>query len=84
MRPLNYQFSFVNVGSPSFVFWSLYEFVERSKTNKNPSKISTNCVIGSNASISQFGVIIEDDVVIGDNAVIEAGVIITKKGENWS
>ena len=34
-RSLNYQFSFVNVGSPSFVFWSLYEFVERLKISNN-------------------------------------------------
>ena len=77
-RSLNYPFSFVNVGSPSFVFWSLYEFVGRSKISNNPSKISTNCIIGSNASISKFGVIIEDDVVIDDNAVIKAGVIIKR------
>jgi len=72
------QFTSIHVGSPSYVFWSLYEFLERSKISESPSKISSDCVIGSNVSISKFGVIIEENVFIGDNAVIKAGVIIKK------
>ena len=72
------EFSIVNVWSPSFVFWSLYEFLERSKISNYPSKISSNCIVRNNAVISNTGVTIEDDVVIDENAVIKSGVIVKR------
>ena len=73
-----YKFSAIIVKKPSFVFWSLYEFLERAKKLHSKSIINPNCVIGNNTSISKTGVIIEDDVIIDDNVIIKEGVVIKK------
>ena len=70
--------STIIVENPSVVFWSLYEFIERSKHYEDASEINSNCVVGNNASIATLGVIIESDVVIEDNVVIKAGVVIKR------
>ena len=72
------QFNSIIVDDPRFVFWSLYELVERSKKLDSRSRISSSCIIGSNSSISKLGVIIEDDVVIDDCVVIKPGVTVKK------
>ena len=72
------QFNAIIVDNPSFIFWSLYEFVERSKKFKHHSQISSSCTVGSKPIISKRGVIIEDDVVIDDCVVIKPGVVIKR------
>jgi UDP-3-O-[3-hydroxymyristoyl] glucosamine N-acyltransferase len=72
------QFDAIIVDNPRFIFWSLYEFVERSKEFKHHSQISNSCTVGSNTIISKLGVIIEDDVVIDDCVVIKPGVVIKR------
>ena len=76
--PSDYQIAAITVKNPSFVFWSLYEFIERSKNFVSPSIISNKSIIGNNTSISKQGVVIEDDVTVDDNVVIKPGVIIRK------
>ena len=68
----------INVQHPSFVFWSLFELLERSKEFSHPSKINDTVLIGRNASIATQGVVIEDGVIIDDNVAIKPGVIIKK------
>lgn len=75
---LDGNFSIVNVKDPSFVFWSLYEFIERSKISNLPSKIGLNCTVGSNVVISNFGVTLGDNVSLDDNVVIKSGVVIER------
>jgi len=72
------KFNTIIVDNPRFVFWSLYELVERSKKIDYRSNISSSCIIGSNTSISKLGVIIEDDVVIDNYVVIKPGVTIKR------
>ena len=72
------QFNTIIVDNPRFIFWSLYEFVERSKKLDYHSQISSSSIIGSNTSISKLGVIIEDDVFIDDSVVIKPGVTIKR------
>jgi len=71
-------FNFVVVDNPRFIFWSLFEFIERSKGVKFKSNISQSCQIGCNSIISDVGVVIEDDVVIDDGVIIKPGVTIKK------
>ena len=71
-------FDFVVVDNPRFIFWSLFEFIERSKGVEFKSNISQSCQIGCNSIISDVGVIIEDDVVIDDGVIIKSGVTIKK------
>jgi UDP-3-O-[3-hydroxymyristoyl] glucosamine N-acyltransferase len=68
----------IPVSDPSFVFWSLYEFVERSKDFNFLSKISADVTIGTNSTISEYGVVLENGVFIGANSVIYPGVTLKK------
>ena len=71
-------FDTIIVDNPRFVFWSLYEFIERSRKPEFHSKISRSSIIGGDTNISKTGVIIEDDVVIDSHVVIKSGVTIKR------
>ena len=64
------------VDNPEYVFWSLFEFFERSKESNLKSQISKNVNLGENVLIHDCGVQIGDDVSIGENTVICSGVSI--------
>lgn len=66
----------IAVDDPEYVFWSLFDFFERSKENKVKTQIGKNVNIESNVSIHDYGVQIGDGVSIGANAVICSGVSI--------
>ena len=70
------EFDAIIVANPRFVFWSLYELIERSKKLEFPSKISSSCKVGTDSNISKTGVIIEDNVFIDSGVVVKSGVTI--------
>ena len=69
-------FNLITVKDPAFIFWSLYEFVERSKTFSEPTFINKGAKIGENVTIADHGVTIEKNVIIDAHVVIEPGVTI--------
>ena len=72
------EFDTIIVANPRFVFWSLYELIERSKKLEFPSKISSSCKVGTDSNISKTGVIIEDNVFIDSGVVVKSGVTIKR------
>ena len=43
--PSDYQIAAITVKNPSFVFWSLYEFIERSKNFVSPSSLDARLTV---------------------------------------